>query len=114
MLDPNPPPRVRGQTSGGGRQTFKLKIEDADVDMAAKRASLDRIVKRAEAEESKMIAERERREAEEADEVAKKERAEANAAKAKYFEKVALKMGIVWRDKAMKAARRRKRAELRR
>ena len=51
MLDPNPPPRVRGQTSGGGRQTFKLKIEDADVDMAAKRASLDRIVKRAEAEE---------------------------------------------------------------
>ena len=49
MLDPNPPPRVRGQTSGGGRQTFKLKIEDADVDMAAKRASLDRIVKRAEA-----------------------------------------------------------------
>ena len=80
----------------------------------AKLARVNAERERAEAEESKMIAERERREAEEADEVAKKERAEANAAKAKYFEKVALKMGIVWRDKAMKAARRRKRAELRR
>ena len=44
MLDPNPPPRVRGQTSGGGRQTFKLKITNAALRTLDFRGGLDAVL----------------------------------------------------------------------
>ena len=68
---------------------------------------------RAEAEQARQVAEKERAEADEAADVAAEKQQEAAQARSKYYNKVARRLGVFWRDAAKRRAKQRRRDERR-